>query len=174
MKKQSEHAQFEQIYKDTADMVFRFCLVKVSDREVALDLTQEVFTRLYQTMRAGKVLERPKAWLFAILKNLIIDWYRKKKPMSLEMMMEKDERAFEPADERSYEGIALSAEAQLVIRTFEKLGEDFREVLYLRYVEELEPKEIAHALGLSANLVSVRISRGMEELREILRSSDKK
>lgn len=162
---QGELTQFEQMYKDTADMVFRFCLVKVSDREVALDLTQEAFTRLYQAMRAGNVLGHPKAWLFVVLKNLIIDWYRKKKPISLEKMMEKDEGAFEPADEGSSEGIALSAEARLVIRTFEKLSDDFREVLYLRYVEELEPKEIAHMLGITTNLVSVRMSRGMEELR---------
>ncbi|HBV01740.1 MAG TPA: hypothetical protein DEF00_05180 [Candidatus Taylorbacteria bacterium] len=172
MKERNEHAQFERIYQDTADMLFRFCFVKVSDREVALDLTQEAFTRLYETMQIGKVIDHPRAWLFKISRNLVIDWYRKKKPISLEQMMEQGGEAIEPADKDGREHIELSSEAKLVIKAFEKLGEEFREVLYLRYVEDLEPKEIARMLGLTANLVSVRISRGMEELRKIMRSSD--
>ncbi|KKU77422.1 MAG: RNA polymerase, sigma-24 subunit, ECF subfamily [Parcubacteria group bacterium GW2011_GWA2_47_64] len=171
MKERNEHAQFERIYQDTADMLFRFCFVKVSDREVALDLTQEAFTRLYETMQIGKVIDHPRAWLFKISRNLVIDWYRKKKPISLEQMMEQGGEAIEPADKDGREHIELSSEAKLVIKAFEKLGEEFREVLYLRYVEDLEPKEIARMLGLTANLVSVRISRGMEELRKIMRSS---
>lgn len=170
--KQSEMKQFEELYKDEADMIFRFCLVKVSDREVATDLTQEVFTRLYETMRMGKALDHPKSWLFKVSRNLIIDWYRKKKPLSLEQMMEQGGEAIEPADKDGRERIELSSEARMIIKAFEELSAEFREVLYLRFVDDLELKEIARMLGLTANLVSVRMHRGMRELRKIMKSND--
>ena len=166
--------RFEETYQSEADMVFRFCIVKVSDRETARDLTQEAFTRLFQTMQSGVVIEYPKAWLMRITRNLIIDWYRKKKPVSLETMLEDEGEAKEPADERSYRAIELSAEAQLILRVFGELDDDFREVLHLRYVEDLEPREIAEVLNITANLVSVRLTRGMAALREMLGESDTK
>jgi RNA polymerase sigma-70 factor (ECF subfamily) len=86
-------------------------------------------------------------------------------------MMEQSEDTFEPADEKSHVSIELSAEARRVIQALQELSEDFREVLYLRYVEDLEPQEIARILGISANLASVRMSRGMDELRKIMRTS---
>lgn len=166
--------QFEQTYKATADMVFRFCLVKVSDREVAVDLTQETFTRLFETMQRGIAIDHPKAWLFRITRNLVIDWYRKKKSLSLEKMMEEDDAVWEPTDEKSHRDIEHSAEARMVVAAFETLEEDFRDVLHLRYVEDLEPREIALMLGLTANLVSVRLTRGMNELRKIMKTDGKK
>ncbi len=52
--KQSLVHKFEKIYEKESDAVFRFCLFRVSDREQALDITQETFLRLWQSLSDGK------------------------------------------------------------------------------------------------------------------------
>jgi len=67
------------IYKADSDAIFRFCLVRVSDREQAMDITEETFLRLWKSLLDGKEILNNKAFLFTLARHLIIDWYRKKK-----------------------------------------------------------------------------------------------
>ena len=78
---------FEKTYTDESDAIFRFCLVRVSNREQALDLTQETFLRLWQSLSQDKEIANARAFLFTVAHNLVIDWYRKKKSVSLDSMM---------------------------------------------------------------------------------------
>ena len=75
--------KFELIYRDKSDNIFRFCLIKVSDRDQALDITQETFLRLWQSLQSKEEIRNEKAFLFTIARRLIIDWYRKKKSLSI-------------------------------------------------------------------------------------------
>ena len=79
---------FKNIYEDESDTIFRFCLIRVSNREQALDITQETFLRLWKNMQEGKTILNNKAFLFTIAHRLIIDWYRKKKSFSLDKMLD--------------------------------------------------------------------------------------
>lgn len=147
-----------------ADSVFRFCLVKTSDPIVAEDLTQEAFVRLWQAMRAGRELAELRGFLFTIARNLIIDWYRKHKSVSLDAMTDT---GFEPADRAGESPETHAAHAE-VLRVMGQLDQEDREVLAMRFVEGMQPKEIAETLGISANLASVRIHRALENIRSIL------
>lgn len=62
----------------------------------------------------------------------------------------------------------IEAEAEYLIRKIGELDEPYQHAVYLRCVEELKPREIAEILGESANVVSVRISRGLGQLRSLL------
>jgi len=161
--------RFTDIYNRESDSLFRFCLIRVSDREKALDITQEAFTRLWGSISSGKIVENPRALLFVIARHLIIDWYRRAKSVSLEGMFGEDEdREFDPQDPRATTDIETNAEARRVIRMLDNLEPQFREVIYFRYVEDLPPKDIAEILKLNANIVSVRLTRGMETLRKLM------
>ena len=81
-------AYFLQIHDSYADDIYRFCLLKVSNRELAQDLTQEVFTRFWQALREGTVMRSERALLYTVARNLVIDWYRKKKESSLDVLTE--------------------------------------------------------------------------------------
>ncbi len=159
---------FTEVYEREVHNLFRFCLLRVSDREKALDLTQEAFTRLWQSYRKSDVIESPKALLFTIARNLIIDWYRKKKSLSLENLSADEEIEFDVKDEGATEAIEQGAEVKQVLLLLNKLSPEFREAVYLRYIEGLPPQEIAQVLGLNANVVSIRITRGLARLRELL------
>ncbi|MDD3662669.1 MAG: RNA polymerase sigma factor [Candidatus Pacebacteria bacterium] len=162
--------QFESIYQDQSDAVFRFCLIRVSNREQALDLTQETFLRLWQTMSSGEKIKNNRAFIFTVARRLIIDWYRKKKSLSIDNLSfgnEEDEGEFEIMDEKtSFGNTFLEAEGRYLIDNIKKISSSYREAVYLRFVEDLSPPEIGEILGLSSNVISVRINRGLLELRK--------
>jgi RNA polymerase sigma-70 factor (ECF subfamily) len=168
MKIKSFEKQFNDIYRDQSDVIFRFCLIRVSDREQALDLVQETFTRLWQTISAGKEMTNTRAFLFTVANRLIIDWYRRKKPVSFDALADPDTgEEFDPADPRSEENIVSGSEGRRLIDSIGRLDPSYRQAVYLRYVEDLSPQEIGEILGISANAASVRITRGLGELRKI-------
>lgn len=161
--------RFSEIYEQESDSLFRFCLLRVSDRERALDLTQEAFARLWNSMVFGKKVENPRALLFVVARNLIIDWYRRIKPVSIEGLSREDgEIEFDFPDERATVEIEISSDARRALLLVNKLEPHYREVIYLRYVEDLQPKDIAKILKINPNTVSVRLTRGMEALRKIM------
>src|SRR4051812_32968922 len=105
------YKEFTTMYEAESDGIFRFCLVRVSDREQALDLTQETFAKVWQFVSDGKTLTHARTFLYTVARNLIIDWYRKKKSVSLEAMMEEDGgESHDAADEGIHANIATGAE----------------------------------------------------------------
>jgi RNA polymerase sigma-70 factor (ECF subfamily) len=164
-----ESAQFHELYNSESDAVFRFCFIRVSDHEQALDLTQETFTRLWQSLIQGKSIENGRAFLFTVAHRLIIDWYRKKKAVSLESLSIDDETRdpYEPADEKTHDGAGILAEGRFLLEKINELDQSYRQAVYLRFVEGMSPPEIGDILGISANAASVRINRGLRELRKI-------
>lgn len=168
MKDNTITQNFEKIYADESDAIFRFCLVRVSDREQALDLTQETFMRLWQSLHRGESILNNEAFLFTVARRLIIDWYRKKKSVSLEAMMWGDENTHtDIIDDATTENLEANPEGRYLIDKINQLDSNHREPIYLRFVEDLSPQEIGKILGISANAASVRISRAVLELRKI-------
>ncbi|MBX4199919.1 RNA polymerase sigma factor [Candidatus Parcubacteria bacterium] len=167
METQPVEARFAEIYKTEVDSVFRFCLLRTSDHELALDLTQDTFMRFWNSLCQEKIVKNSRAFLFAIARNLIIDWYRRKKAISLESLL------FEGAEDKndllaSASKVEIDAEASYLLKKIAELDPLYREAVYLRCVEELKPREIAEVLSESANVISVRINRGLSQLRKLL------
>jgi RNA polymerase sigma-70 factor, ECF subfamily len=152
---------FMEAFDAYSNAIFRFCVVKVSDTQRAEDMTQEVFMRYFKSLKEGKDISNPRAFLYTIASNLAKDWYKRKKSESLDIHLEN---GFAP------ESKDLSAETlsqyQEALAAMADLEERDREVLYLRFVEGFEPKHIAEVLGETANSISVRLNRAMVKLRE--------
>jgi RNA polymerase sigma-70 factor, ECF subfamily len=165
----SVQKRFAEVYSKEADAVFRFCLLRTSDREMALDFTQDTFMRFWNALQTGKKINNCRTFLFTIARNIVIDWYRKKKSVSLDSILEGagavDKSSFTAV---AREDVEIEAEAEFLIRKIGELEEPYQHAVYLRCVEELKPREIAEILGESANVVSVRISRGLGQLRNLL------
>ena len=158
---------FEDIHKAESDAIFRFCLVRVSNRDQALDLTQETFLRLWQSLTDGKEILNNRAFLFTVARRLVIDWYRKKKSFSLDQMLgDEIEPKYDVPEKADGDSILCGAEGRYLLEKLNDLDIVHRQPVYLRFVEGLSPGEIGEILGISSNTASVRINRGLNELRK--------
>ena len=140
---------------------------------MALDFTQDTFMRFWNSLMLEKDIKNHRTFLFTIARNLIIDWYRKKKAFSLETLMENAAEGRSNFQLVARDNVEIEVEAGMLIDKIRELPEPYSKAVYLRCVEELKPREISEILGESANVISVRISRGLEQLRQILHTSVK-
>ena len=154
-------AQFIKAYEEYADAIFRYCYYRVFNRELAKDLSQEVFMKTWRSITEGNEVKNIRAFLYRAARNIVIDHSRKKHESSLD---ELHDQGFDPAVELT-EKIYNQIDAHTAIGQIEKLDDMYREVLLLRFVDGFSPKEIAGMIGETQNVVSVRINRGLKQLR---------
>ncbi len=159
-----EEERFLAAYDALGDAVFRYIAMRVSSREVARDLTQETFTHTWEYLAKGKPIENMKPFIFRTAHNLVIDHYRAKKEVSLEALAEA---GFDPpgATSTDVESLARGREALVALA---KLDEPYRQIVTLRYVNDLTIGEIAETLRISENAVSVALHRAHKKLESLL------
>lgn len=156
--------EFMHGYEQHADAIFRHCLFRVYDRERAKDLMQETFFKTWSYLAEGEKIDNLRAFLYRTATNLIIDESRKKKSLSLDELLEE---GFSPAD-YSHEAMEIASSAKEIMWIVDELEPTSREVLLMRYINELSPKEIGSLLGESENTISVRIHRALKKAQKIL------
>jgi RNA polymerase sigma-70 factor (ECF subfamily) len=154
---------FMHAYDTYNDAIFRYCLFETSNREVALDLTQETFIKVWQYLEDGKEIEHTKAFLYRVAGNLVIDYRRKKKSTSLDDMMEEGFDVEHDERERLMDGF----DSKKLMGLLEQVGDTYRDIIIMRFIDDLTIKEIATVTGESENNISVRIHRGTEKLRQL-------
>lgn len=155
---------FIESYEAHSDAIFRYCYFKTSDRELALDLTQETFTKTWHYMSSENEIENIRAFLYRVAGNLVIDYHRKKKPTSLDILQEE---GFDLAT-NEHENQFRTLLGEEIMAGLTKLDGIYKEILTLRFVEDLSIEEIEKITGLSQNNISVRIHRALEKLKEIM------
>ncbi len=167
MKNKNENLkdEFAKAYDEYGDAIFRYCLYQTSNRELALDLTADTFTKTWEYLSRGKEVDNLRAFLYRVANNLVIDYRRKKKESSLENLQEQG-FDIETEDENKMHEDAF--EGKLAMEAVQKLDENYRDVLMMRYVDDLSIKEIAKILDEKENNISVRIHRALEKLKNIL------
>jgi RNA polymerase sigma factor (sigma-70 family) len=152
-------------YDTYADAIFRHCLFRVRDRERAKDLMHDTFLRALEAQRKGADIQNMRAFLYRIAHNLIIDAYRRDHgDASLEELEETV--GFDPPD--ASQSPARDFAGTEVLEKLQHVDEPYRSAVILRFVDGLEPSDISELLGVSANVVSVRIHRGLKRLGALL------
>lgn len=163
MKDNSLEMKLLAAYDAHADAIFRHCYFKTSERELAQDMTQDVFLKAWSYMQRQHQILNMRAFLYRLADNLVIDWYRKRKPQSLDVLLDA---GFEPAGADSK--IEEQTEVSLALAKLHELGEDDQKLITWRFVEDLSPREIGTIIDQSENVVSVRIHRAIKRLRDLL------
>ena len=151
--------------------LFRYLMYITGNRERAEDFFQETWIRVLERGHQYDGRSKFEAWLFSIARHLVIDWQRQKKAQSLDALTSPDEGApmeF-PDDDPSPLHQFLAHESEATVRaSVEKLPAIYREVLLLRFQEELGLIEIAAVLNAPLSTVKSRLYRGLEGLRGLL------
>ncbi len=168
LKKQDQES-FAQIYDLFVEKIYRFIYFKVSNQEEAQDLTSEVFLKAWNaSQEAGQVIGSTlPAFLYKIARNVVIDHYRQKKlDASLDAMLEIGEDPITDLE------LDTKFDLKLDLATLEaamaQLKDEYREIIVMRYIDELSTTEIADVLGKTKGNVRVLQSRAIEAVKKIL------
>ena len=161
--------KFLSYYDRYADPIFRYCFYRLyHKRELAKEITQETFLRAWELSRKNDV-DNMRALLYKIARNLIIDYSRKKKEESVEELEEAGHTMSHDPSEHLYNSI----EFKQLVKDLDALETEYKEVLLMRYVDDLKPREIAEITGESVNVISVRITRAKQAIRTIRKIAGK-
>lgn len=155
------------LYDAHADAIYRYCFFRVFSKQRAEELMQEAFLKFWKYIQDDRKIENERALLYTITTHLVIDDKRKARTESLDAMLEVDPTS-EPHAEGAERDPINSAMMREVQDELAKLSPQEQELFTLRYVEDLDPKEIAVIQGTGANVISVQLNRIMHKLRDAL------
>ncbi len=167
--------RFLKAFDEYNDALFRHAVYRISDRERAIELVHDTFTKVWGYIRNGHEIDSYKSFLYKVINNLIIDEYRRRKEASLDAILGEegvDEGAFSELHGGGIDEITFSMDAKQTLELLGELPVVYREVITLRFVDGLGPKEISELIEETENVVSVRIHRALRLLRERIEQSE--
>ena len=173
----SHEDRFLAAFEEYGDALFRHATLRLSDRDRAIDVVHDTYTKVWSYLRQGHQIDSFRPFLYKVLNNLIIDEYRKRSEQSLDALLKQegvDEGTFDELSESTIESLAATIDGRQAFELLTKLPDQYREVVVLRFVDELGPKEIATLIEASENVVSVRLHRGLKMLRDLVRAEEDK
>ena len=154
---------FGVLYHRYVGKVYRFIFFRINEKDLVDDLTNEVFLKTWQQIQAEKRIDNLQAYLYRVTRNLIIDHYRQRRE---QIDIEKVEHLVDDAQDLLDE-MNLNTEIKDLLKKIDELRDDYKEILLLRYVEDLTIKEIADILDKSVGAVKVMTHRAIKKLKEI-------
>lgn len=172
----NQENRFIELYNQYSDDIFRFCMLRLRDRERALDVTQDVFFKLWNEYLKNPArvssIQNMKAFIFTIARNTLIDATRKKKSTPFSFLTDKfsdDVSSIEPVEfQDSTIDIEQRQEISEVVGYLDLLDPHHRELLTFKFIHDMSIADIADVLQISENATSVRLHRALEHARKKL------
>jgi RNA polymerase sigma-70 factor, ECF subfamily len=154
----------------------RYLIFLLGSRDPVDDLVQETWLRVLERGHTYDGQSRFESWLFAIARNLAIDYMRKRRIISLDSndSGEQNLESLSPVSVATspFEQAARTEDAQHLAKSLQTLEPIYREALVLRFQEDLSLQEIAAVVGAPVSTVSTRIYRGLASLRVQMKGAE--
>jgi RNA polymerase sigma-70 factor, ECF subfamily len=158
---------FGEIYERHSQAVFRFFSSRLNNPLDAEDLTEEVFMRVWRSLPKYHEKGVPfTAFLFRIANNALIDHYRKFSSPSSEVSIEGEQ--LQDPHHNPEEIASESLEYAELKKVLDKLRDDYRDVLILRFLSELSPVETAKVMDRSVGAVRILQHRALIAVRNLM------
>ena len=170
--KSHDKEAFTKVYDENVQDIHRFVYFKIGSREEANDLTSMIFLKAWNHIQ-NKSLEDAKtlrALLYKIARNAIIDYYRET-GSKLTVSIDDEDRPVEAVDNSEpHPGDKIDSEANLdlIRRQLPFLKEEYREIIIMRFINDLSLEEIADISQKSKGNVRVTLHRALNALRELV------
>ena len=174
---QGNNEAFDTLLKRHQERIFSYIFRIVKNEDVANDIFQDTFVKAIQTIRQGRYTENGKfpAWISRIAHNLIIDYYRQEKSGLLQSADLEDIDVLNRKElcEQTIEDIMVSDQIREDVKHLITLLPPLqKEVLKMRYYQNLSFKEIAEQTGVSINTALGRMRYALINLRRIAAAKD--
>ncbi len=167
--------QITQWVNEFSDELFAFAYSRVSDRDLAKDLVQDTFFSALKAIDSFQRKSTPKTWLYKILKNKIIDYYRSsfyKKTIKAKSIQPPEDNRIQTPLLSKWNNVEDSLQSQEFFTQFnsciEKLNEKQRTVFTMKYLDDLESEEICKKLQITTSNYWVIVHRAKLKLKECL------
>lgn len=155
---------FEKIYKENSDFIFKYLMKLCGNETVAEELTQETFFRAYMNLSGLKDENKISSWLCQIARNSCFAWYNEHKKLT--DYDEQNENADTFDIEASFEQNELTEKAFICLH---ELEEPYKEVFMLSVFGQLSLKDISKLFGKSESWARVTFYRAKQKLNEKMR-----
>lgn len=167
-----QHNVFSELAQKHMGALQSYCLAKTCDQDAALDLAQEALLRAYTRFHTLKEIDKFPAWLVGIAKRCSWNWFRKKKRDPL--VQREYETGNGPPPELPDQNLNPAEQMQQhdewneTLQAVKKLRFIYREVIILRYFEELSYSDMAARLKIKEDAVDQRLTRARRQLKQSL------
>lgn len=163
---------FLQVYDFYTPKIFRYIYYQVGqNKELTEDIVQQTFFKAWEyIIKRSKPVDNVQAFLYRVARNLVIDLWRNKYKESLPLLDDMIETT--EAAPRWQEKIEAKVSVELLEKTLNQIHQHYREVLIMRYLNELEIVEIANLLEKDKNSVYVLIHRATKALQKAIKQND--
>lgn len=160
--------EFEQVYRQYYRDVFRFVLCLANRQpDIAEEITQECFFRVYQGLLGFEGRSQMKTWIFQIARNVWVDYTRKKRPVTVDTGSIAGSPATCHTDGPEEEALGEVVKAQIDLY-LKAMDSRTRDIVTYRLYFDLSFKDIAELVGLSENSARVVYHRSKLQLRKLL------
>lgn len=162
---------FDELLRQYQHRLYRYLTRLAGDSTVADDLFQQTWLRVVEKIRHYDEGRSFEAWLFAVARNLAMDHFRRYKPESLDEPVGNDpagetKESMLPGNEPSaLERVMDRERSEYLAGALQRLPVMYREVLTLRFEEEMKLEEIAGMLRVPLSTAKTRLRRGLEQLK---------
>lgn len=164
-------AELVRLYDETVDDIYRFCLARCGDADVAADTTADVFHSAARAFAEQTGADITRAWLFTVAKNRLVDHWRRtgRHQRRVERLGQMSMRSIGPSDLGDEIPTVTAAD---VIDALQSLPDRQRAVLSLRYLEELSVAEIADEMSLTYTATESLLARARRSFERAWESRD--
>lgn len=169
-----DNKAFDLLLSRNQEKLFTYILFVVRDREMANDMFQETFFKVVSRLQQGKYIANGKfsAWLMRIAHNVIMDWYRQQRAQNIVDAPKENDLSNVGSTllESSREGELVNNQVmEDMRRMMSHLPASQREVVFMRFYQQMSFKEIAEATGVSINTALGRMRYAILNLRRMTR-----
>ncbi|OGY46661.1 MAG: hypothetical protein A3J65_04685 [Candidatus Buchananbacteria bacterium RIFCSPHIGHO2_02_FULL_45_11b] len=172
--KKKDPDAFAQLYDLYLTPIYRFIYFKVSTRQDAEDLTSEAFLKIWQYItESEEEIENLRALLYRIARNLVIDFYRQKARAAFV----RDEEVLENIADEKQQNLLSQIDVEIGLNGIQKvlrqMKDEYREVIVLRFIDELSISEMAKILNKSKGSIRVLLHRALKVAKKISNQNGK-
>ena len=176
-----ENSAWEELLVGHSRKIYNLCYRFTGRTSEAEDLTQEIFIKVFQTLRTYDAAQGAfSTWLNRVARNHLVDHYRRTRKDRLTSSIDEDSGQLEERPSQIASQIASQTESpmarvesrerrELLQAALDRLSPDMREAVILRDLQDLEYDEISQVLGVPVGTVKSRINRGRLELARVLK-----
>lgn len=174
--RKGDEDSFKKLYDTEFERIYRFVAFKIGNEIETEEIVQDIFFSFWEYARTGKPVGNITGLLYRIARNKIIDHYRRHgvrpKPISLDSQEGYELAEGHVSDKDIERELDISMEIESIQSVMVELPDDYRDVLIMRFLREMEMKEIAEAFDKTEGAVRVMIYRALKSLKKLIENNN--